>query len=118
VEVSPLAPSKQTSREEATKESTLVRTAKAIGTRLYTGADGQAHAGRIEISMMPSGTLAGLEGSEMFKVSGAQFVRLPPGHVCDWHNAEQCQYVVTLSGRGEVEVSGRQRPCSIPARSF
>ncbi len=52
----------------------------------------------------------------MFKVSGAQFVRWPPGHVRDWHNAEQRQYVVTLSGRGEVEVSGGQKILLNPGR--
>jgi quercetin dioxygenase-like cupin family protein len=85
-------------------------------TRLYTGADGQAHAGRIEVSMMPSATLAGLEGSEMFKVASAQLVRWPPGHVRDWHNAEQRQYVVALSGLGEVEVSGGQKILLDPGR--
>jgi hypothetical protein len=44
VEVSPLAPSKQASREQAPKESTLVRAAKEIGTAadkiaLPTGAE-------------------------------------------------------------------------------
>ena len=78
-------------------------------TRLYTGADREAHAGKIEVSMSPSTGLAGLEASEIIKVSAAQFVRWPPGHVRDWHNAEQRQYVVTLSGRGEVEVSGGQK---------
>lgn len=85
-------------------------------TRLFTGADGQTHAGRIALSVVPSATLAGLEASEMFKVSGVRFVRWPPGHVRDWHNAEQRQYVIALNGRGEVEVSGGQKIPLDPGR--
>jgi quercetin dioxygenase-like cupin family protein len=78
-------------------------------TRLYTGADGQTHAGSVEVSMMPSSTIAGLEASETVRVSGAQFVRLPASQVRDWHPAESRQYVVPLSGRGEVELAGGQK---------
>jgi hypothetical protein len=40
-------------------------------TRLYTGADGQTHAEKIEVKLTPSATLAGREESETLKVSGA-----------------------------------------------
>ena len=36
-------------------------------------------------------------------------VRLTPGFFADWHNADVPRYVVTISGRAEVEVAGGQR---------
>jgi quercetin dioxygenase-like cupin family protein len=81
------------------------RTSLAI-TRLYTGADGEAHAERAEMNMRSSGQRAGLDESVPQKVSGAQFFRWPAGYVWEWHTAARKQYVVTISGRGEVEVAG------------
>src|SRR5262249_20297707 len=78
-------------------------------TQLYSGPDGQTHVGTIAVKLMPSGPYAGTEESESFKVSGAQFLRLPPGNVQDWHNAARRQYVVTLTGRGEVELASGQK---------
>src|SRR5207248_2582066 len=42
--------------------------------------------------------------SEMMKATGAQFGRRAPG-TQDFHNAPRRQFVITLSGRGEVETS-------------
>ena len=78
-------------------------------TRLFTGPDGQTHAAKIEMKLRPSSLRAGLDESEPLKVSGAQFVRWPPGYVWDWHTPKQRQYVITISGRAEVEVTGRQK---------
>ncbi len=78
-------------------------------TRLYAGPDGQTHAEKIEVKLLPSALRAGLEESETRKVSGAQFFRWPRGYVWDWHNAARAQYVITLSGRGEVELAGGQK---------
>ncbi|MFQ5931632.1 MAG: cupin domain-containing protein, partial [Nitrospiraceae bacterium] len=36
--------------------------------------------------------------------TGIAFRRAPAGHVQDWHPAPRRQYVVTLSGQGEIEV--------------
>jgi quercetin dioxygenase-like cupin family protein len=77
--------------------------------RLYSGPDGQTHAERIEVKLMPSATYTGTEESESFNVSGAPFLRLPPGNVQDWHNAARRQYAVTLSGRGEVDLADGQK---------
>jgi quercetin dioxygenase-like cupin family protein len=85
-------------------------------TRLYSGPDGQTHAGNIEVTLMPSRAYPGTEESESFKVSGAQFLRLPPGNVQDWHNAARRQYVVTLSGRGKVELMGGEKIQLTPGR--
>ena len=78
-------------------------------TRLFTGPDGQAHAAKTEMKLRPSTLRAGLDESEPLKVSGAQFLRWPPGYVWDWHTPKQRQYVITVSGRAEVEVAGRQK---------
>jgi hypothetical protein len=68
--------------------------------RLYTGPDGQTHAQEIEVKFGPGGT-------DPFKLAagaGAEIRRAPPGRVADWHVAPRRQYVITLSGHGEVEL--------------
>jgi quercetin dioxygenase-like cupin family protein len=87
-------------------------------TRLYAGPDGQTHAEKIEVKLMPSATLSRREESETFKVSSVRFFRWPPGQVQDWHNASQRQYALTLSGRGEVELPGGQKIPLNPGRIF
>jgi quercetin dioxygenase-like cupin family protein len=37
--------------------------------------------------------------------AGAELRRAPPGRVADWHVAPRRQYVITLSGHGEIEVA-------------
>ena len=77
-------------------------------TRLYTGPEGQTHEDRMEIRLTPSTMYSEAEAAEPVRVSQAQFFRLPKGKVQDWHNPAHRQYVVTLTGRGEVEISGGQ----------
>jgi hypothetical protein len=69
-------------------------------TRLYTGPDGQTHAQEIEVKFGPSGT----DGFKLMAGAGAEIRRAPPGRVADWHVAPRRQYVITLSGHGEVEL--------------
>jgi len=45
----------------------------------------------------------------MVGTSGAELHRAPAGRVSDWHTAPRRQYVITLSGRGELEVSGGKK---------
>jgi len=82
-------------------------------TRLYTGSDSQTHVEQVDMKLIPSALSDGTERSDRIKVTAMQIVRQPPGHVNDWHNASQTplghQYVITISGRGEVEVAGGQR---------
>jgi hypothetical protein len=66
-------------------------------TRLYTGPDGQTHAEEIEVKFGPGGT-------KLMAGAGAEIRRAPPGRVADWHTAPRRQYVITLSGHGEVEL--------------
>jgi len=69
-------------------------------TRLYTGADGQTHAEEIEVKFGPNGT----DGFKLMAGAGAEIRRAPPGRVADWHVAPRRQYVITISGHGEVEL--------------
>jgi quercetin dioxygenase-like cupin family protein len=75
-------------------------------TRLYTGADGQTHTEEIEAKFTVGGP------NEVFKlmaITGAELHRYAPGTVQDWHNAPRRQYVITLSGQGEVELAGGKK---------
>ena len=82
-------------------------------TRIFTGPDGLAHAEDIELNLNARGA------SEMFKATGAEFsVRAPtPGanpkntgatspNDPGWHTGPARQFVITLTGSSEVEVSG------------
>jgi hypothetical protein len=69
-------------------------------TRLYTGPDGQTHAEEIE-ALSPDG---GNNAYKLMANSGAVLNRAPPGRVADWHTAPRRQYVITLSGHGQVEL--------------
>ena len=65
--------------------------------RLYTGPDMQTHVEEIQV-----------KASEAYKLmggAGAEIRTAPPGRVADWHTAPRRQYVITLSGRGEVELN-------------
>lgn len=73
-------------------------------TRLYTGPDGKTHAEAIEVKFEAPGG-----GNDVYKFlgnAGAELRRSPPGRVADWHNAPRRQYVITLSGHGEIELEG------------
>ena len=74
--------------------------------RFYTGPDGQTHVEEIEAKF------AGGGDNEMYKLlanAGAELRRAPPGRVADWHTAPRRQYVITISGHGELEISGGKK---------
>jgi quercetin dioxygenase-like cupin family protein len=48
-------------------------------------------------------------GYEMLKVTGAQFNSRAPSPGGDWHTGPRRQYVITLQGRGELEVANGQK---------
>ena len=75
-------------------------------TRLYTGPDGQTHSEEIEAKFSAGST------NDVFKMmttTGAELHRAAPGRVSDWHTAPRRQYVITLSGHGELEVAGGKK---------
>jgi hypothetical protein len=75
-------------------------------TRMFTGADKLTHAEDIEATFS---TVGGRDVSPLMKITGAEIHRNPPGTVLDWHPAPARQYVITLSGRGEIEVAGGKK---------
>ena len=77
-----------------------------IITRLYTGSDGQTHAEQVEAKFTAGGTN---EIHKLMAVTGAELHRAAPGTVIDWHTAPRRQYVITLSGHGEIEVAGGKK---------
>ena len=56
------------------------------------------------------------ERSETAKVSGSVFQRWSPGYENDWHPASHRQYLIVLSGRGEIEISNGQKIPLEPGR--
>lgn len=89
---------------ETDRDAVGAQTRKSImATRIYTGTDGQSHAEEIELKIT-SGT-----ASEMMKATGVQFRRTPAGTFSDWHVGPRRQFVITLSGRGEIEVAGGRK---------
>lgn len=85
-----------------------------IVTRIFSGPDGQTHAEDIRMKMAP--TDASTEVSDMAKVPGVQFRRQAPNYFEDWHTAPRRQYVITLSGRGEIELSDGTKISLYPGR--
>jgi hypothetical protein len=71
-------------------------------TRIYTGADGLSHAEEVDLKATNGVT-------EMMKATGVQFSRRAPATTNDWHTGPRRQYVITLSGRAELEVAGGKK---------
>jgi hypothetical protein len=82
-------------------------------TRIFTGPDGLAHAEDIELKLSARGA------TDMLKATGAEFSVRPPTSGANprntaatdpgdagWHTGPARQFVITLSGSSEVEVSG------------
>ncbi|HXJ00140.1 MAG TPA: hypothetical protein VNH44_02880, partial [Micropepsaceae bacterium] len=68
--------------------------------------DGQTRAEEIDAKFSPAG------GNDVYKLmanAGAEIHRAPPGRVADWHTAPRRQYVVTISGHGEIELMGGKK---------
>ena len=85
-------------------------------TRLYTGTDGQSHAADTEIAWRPAKLHPQLSESESVRVTGAQFLRWPRGFVWEGHPASKRQYVIIVSGRGEVDALGGKKVQLAPGR--
>jgi quercetin dioxygenase-like cupin family protein len=74
-------------------------------TRLYTGPDNQTHAEEMEMKFTGSPN----EVFKMLPVNAAELHRGAAGRVSDWHRGPRRQYVITLSGTGELEVAGGKK---------
>src|SRR5687767_26132 len=84
--------------------------APIMATRVYTGTDGQSHSEEIELKITNG------NNSDMLKATGVQFRRQPPGYFNDWHPGPRRQLIITLSGRGEMEVAGGRKIDLVPGR--
>ncbi len=90
-------------RAQSDRDVALAQTRKPIAmTRIYTGADGLSHAENVEMTLTGNGI------SEM-KATSVEFSRRPPGPASDWHVGPRRQFVITLSGRAELEVGGGKK---------
>ena len=101
-------------RENTDHDVAVAQGRKAVViTRIFTGPDGLAHAEDIELNLSARGA------TEMLKATGAEFsVRAPTAganplntaasdpNAPQWHTGPSRQFVITLSGSSEVEVSG------------
>jgi hypothetical protein len=86
----------------ADEAATLQKHKPLMINHLYTGPDGQTHVEEIDAKFASGG---GVEAYKLLANSGAEIRRAPPGRVADWHTAPRRQYVITLSGHGELEIS-------------
>ena len=71
-------------------------------TRLYTGPDGLGHAEEVQAPVDSDGAIK-------LDITGAELHWQLPSATADWHRGPRRQYVITLSGTGEVEVAGGQK---------
>jgi len=74
--------------------------------RFYTGPDGQTHVEEVEAKFDGAGDNPGYK---LLANAGAELRRAPPGRVADWHTAPRRQYVITISGHGELEIAGGKK---------
>ena len=65
--------------------------------RVYTGADGQTHFEDLETDTFPN-------PESLENVSGIRFRVQDPGVFSDWHQESQRNYIITLSGEGELGI--------------
>lgn len=85
-------------RAHVDRDVVVAQTRKPIMiTRIFTGPDGQSRAEQVELKLNGA-------NSEMIKATGVQFSSRPSAPASDWHVGPMRQYVITLSGRAELEV--------------
>lgn len=91
-------------RAETDRDVVVAQAPKSIMmTRIYTGSDGLSHSEEIPMKVGANGV------SDTWKATGAQFSRRSPGPASDWHVGPRRQFVITLSGRAELEVGGGKK---------
>jgi hypothetical protein len=72
-------------------------------TRLYTGKNNQSHFDEIDIQLESRGPLGFF--TEPTGVKAFFFREVPADFLYTWHNVVCREYVITLEGRAEIEVS-------------
>jgi hypothetical protein len=92
------------SRAQTHRNVAVTETHKPVFiTRIYTGPDGQTHVEETKAAFTAGGVL------KLMEVTGAELHWLSPDPAADWHRGPCRQYVITLSGTGEVEIAGGQK---------
>jgi len=88
-------------------------------TRIYTGPDGQPDEEQLTQKFTPvQGTYEKWrDETQPVKAGSSEFARFAPRFFQDWHPAAARRYVVTLSGRGEVELANGQKISLGPGES-
>jgi hypothetical protein len=76
-------------------------------TRLYTGKDNQSYFDEIEIQLESRGPLGFF--TEPTAVKAFFFREVPAGYRYAWHTVVCREYVITLEGRAEIEVSSGEK---------
>jgi mannose-6-phosphate isomerase-like protein (cupin superfamily) len=70
---------------------------------LYTGPDGLAYVKEIEVAARPNGV------ADLFPVAGEEVHRTPAGFSIGWHVEKRRQYLITLSGSGEIDIAAGKK---------
>ncbi len=63
--------------------------------RIYTGEDGQAHLEEMETDEFPN-------PASLAEITELRFRVQQPGQFSDWHVESRRNYIITLSGEGEI----------------
>jgi mannose-6-phosphate isomerase-like protein (cupin superfamily) len=66
---------------------------------LYTGPDGQAYAKDIDLPAESNGVV------NLLPVNAVEIHRTRPGFSVGWHVEKRRQYLITLSGRGQIDIA-------------
>ena len=66
-----------------------------IITRIYTGSDGQSHLEDFDLADHPD--VASLQA-----ITSITFRTAEPGRFSDWHRESRRNYIITVSGEGEI----------------
>jgi hypothetical protein len=92
-------------RAQVDRDVVVAQTRKPVMiTRIYTGPDGQSRSEEVEMKL--NGGVSDLIGA-----TGVQFSSRPSAPASDWHPGPMRQYVITLTGRAELEMGdGKKVP--------
>lgn len=96
-------------RAQTDRDVAVAQTRKPIMvTRIFTGPDGQSHAEETEMKLTD-------RGISEFKATSAEFSSRPAGPPNNnWHTGPRRQFVITLSGRAELEVADGKKVVAGP----
>ncbi len=76
-------------------------------TRLYTGSDNRSHFDDLVVQLESRGPLGFF--TEPMGVKAFFFREVPANYHSPWHNVVCREYVITLEGRAEIEVSSGEK---------